>query len=151
MRRACFKLQRNPTWARLTPSALRKKVMNLMATPCRPNGNGMPTSTKMGLLCRPQRLCKALLYPVVKEYKNLWNVPNLMLQKAPADNFVATIKLDFKPTTKYKGERTGLVVMGFSYAGLVLENTNDGIVLSQLECKNADKGTAGTNKQKPLN
>lgn len=81
-------------------------------------------------------------YPVVKEYKNLWNVPNLMLQKAPADNFVATIKLDFKPTTKYKGERTGLVVMGFSYAGLVLENTNDGIVLSQLECKNADKGTA---------
>ena len=48
-------------------------------------------------------------YPVVKEYKNLWNVPNLMLQKAPADNFVATIKLDFKPTTKYKGERNNFV------------------------------------------
>ena len=49
------------------------------------------------------------------------------------------MKLTFKPTTKYKGERTGLVVMGMDYAGLILENTDKGLVLSQLNCKKADK------------
>lgn len=80
-------------------------------------------------------------YPVVKDYKNLWDVANLLLQKTPADNFAATMKLTFKPTNKYKGERTGLVVMGMDYAGLILENTDSGLVLSQLECKKADKGS----------
>lgn len=31
------------------------------------------------------------------------------------------MKLTFKPTEKYKGERTGLVVMGLDYAGLILK------------------------------
>lgn len=79
-------------------------------------------------------------YPVVEDYKSLWDVANLMLQKTPSDNFVATMKLDFKPTKKYTGERTGLVVMGMDYAGLILENTEKGIVLSQVECKKADRG-----------
>ena len=65
-------------------------------------------------------------YPVVKEYKNLWDVANLLLQKTPAANFTATMKLTFRPTGKYKGERTGLVVMGLDYAGLILENTDKG-------------------------
>ena len=34
-----------------------------------------------------------------------------------------TTKLTFKPTKKYTGERTGLVVMGLDYAGLFVENT----------------------------
>lgn len=79
-------------------------------------------------------------YPVVKEYKSLWDVANLMLQKTPADNFTATIKLTFKPTEKYTGERTGLVVMGMDYAGLILENTDKGLVLSQVVCDKADRG-----------
>ena len=57
-------------------------------------------------------------YPVPEDYKSLWDVSNLMLQKTPAPNFTATTKLTFKPTEKYKGERTGLVVMGMDYAGL---------------------------------
>ena len=56
------------------------------------------------------------------------------------DNFTATMKLTFSPSPKYKGERTGLVVMGRDYAGLFLENTDKGLVLSQVECKGADKG-----------
>lgn len=51
------------------------------------------------------------------------------------------MKLTFKPTEKYKGERTGLVVMGLDYAGLILENTDKGLVLSQVSCPKADKGT----------
>lgn len=80
-------------------------------------------------------------YPVVKEYKNLWDVANLLLQKTPSDNFTATTKLTFSPDKRYKGERTGLVVMGLDYAGLILENTDNGLVLSQVACKKADKGT----------
>lgn len=79
-------------------------------------------------------------YPVVKDYKNLWDVPNLLLQKAPAPNFTATMKLNFQPTRKIMGERTGLVVMGASYAGLIMEQTEQGIILSQLECTNANRG-----------
>lgn len=50
------------------------------------------------------------------------------------------MKLTFKPCPKYKGERTGLLVMGLDYAGLILENTANGLTLSQVECKRADKG-----------
>ena len=49
-------------------------------------------------------------YPVVEEYKNLWDVANLLLQKTSSDNFSATMKLTFSPNLKNKGERTGLVV-----------------------------------------
>lgn len=79
-------------------------------------------------------------YPVVKEYKNLWDVANLLLQKTPADNFTTTMKLTFTPSSKYKGERTGLVVFGMDYAGLILENTERGLVLSQITCRKADRG-----------
>lgn len=79
-------------------------------------------------------------YPVVPQYRNLWDVVNLLLQKTPAPNFTATMKLTFSPTKQYKGERTGLVVMGMDYAALVLENTASGLTLSQVVCHGADKG-----------
>lgn len=78
--------------------------------------------------------------PVVPQCRNLWDVANLLLQKTPAPNFTATMKLTFSPTKQYKGERTGLVVMGMDYAALVLENTADGLTLSQVVCHGADKG-----------
>lgn len=83
-------------------------------------------------------------HPVNQGYRNLWDVPNLLLQKTPADAFAATMKLRFSPSPKYKGERTGLVVMGMDYAGLIMENTDNGIILSQTECINADKGSSET-------
>lgn len=79
-------------------------------------------------------------YPLREEAKSLWDVPNLLLQKTPAEEFVATMKLKFVPAAGYKGERTGLLVMGLDYGGLILENRVEGIVLSQVECKGADKG-----------
>lgn len=75
--------------------------------------------------------------PVVKDYHNLWDVQNLLLQKFPAPEFSATAKVAFSPTEKYLGERCGLVVMGLDYAGLMLENTSDGIILTQNTCIDA--------------
>lgn len=78
--------------------------------------------------------------PVPEDYKNLWDVPNLLLQKFPAPSFTVTTKLTFKPNSKLKNERAGLLVMGLDYALLSLENTENGLVLSQNQCLKADKG-----------
>ena len=89
-----------------------------------------------------ESLVRLYSYPVVPDYRNLWDVPNLLLQKTPAKDFTATMKLTFKPIGNYVGERTGLVVMGLDYAGLFLEQTAEGLWLSQAECRDAEEGTA---------
>jgi hypothetical protein len=62
------------------------------------------------------------------------------MQKFPAEEFTATTKLSFKPNTKLVNEKTGLVVMGQSYAGLVLKSEKDGISLVSVVCKKAIDG-----------
>jgi beta-xylosidase len=72
--------------------------------------------------------------------KNLWDVPNVLLQKLPAEEFMVTTKLNFKPNTKLENEKAGLVIMGFSYANLALKSTKDGTWLVYTVCKDAVKG-----------
>jgi beta-xylosidase len=72
---------------------------------------------------------------------NLWEVPNLLLQKFPAEEFTATTKLSFYPNEKLKNERVGLLVMGESYAHLSLVSKEDGVYLAYTTVANADKGT----------
>jgi beta-xylosidase len=72
--------------------------------------------------------------------KNLWDAPNLLLQKFPAPNFKATTKLTFNPFKK--GERAGLVVFGQDYGIININNTDKGLVINQSGCKNASKGTS---------
>ena len=71
--------------------------------------------------------------------KNLWQVPNVLLQKLPCEAFSVTTKLTFRPNTKLENEKAGLVMMGFSYANLVLVNKKDGIYLAYTVCKDAVK------------
>ena len=70
---------------------------------------------------------------------NFWDVPNLLLQKFPTEDFTVTTKVSFAPSSKYTGERTGLVVMGADYAVLAMENRADGLILVQNVCRKADK------------
>ncbi|WP_315824843.1 hypothetical protein [Paraflavitalea speifideaquila] len=37
--------------------------------------------------------------------KNLWDAPNILLQKWPAEEFVATTKLSFTPNSKLENEK----------------------------------------------
>lgn len=78
-------------------------------------------------------------WQLLGEANNLWNAPDLLLQKFPAPNFSATTKLTFNPYKK--GERAGLVVMGMDYASLTIENGESGLTLNQISCLNADKGS----------
>ena len=77
--------------------------------------------------------------PIPENFRNLWDIPNLLLQKMPVSEFTATMKITFVP--QIRGERTGLVIMGQDYALLSIENTADGLVLSQAECPRAENGT----------
>jgi beta-xylosidase len=74
--------------------------------------------------------------------KNLWDVPNVLLQKFPAEEFAAITKLTLVPNSKLENEKAGLAVMGFSYAYIGLKSKKDGIYLVQATCVNADEGKA---------
>lgn len=72
------------------------------------------------------------------EAKNAWDIPNMLMQKFPSETFMATTKLTFKP--KLENERTGLIIMGLSYANLLLKSHKEGISLVYGVCKKASEG-----------
>ncbi len=75
---------------------------------------------------------------------NLWDVPNMLLQKTPADKFTATTKV--RITSKADNQVGGLIMMGLDYSALVAKRVGQEFVLQQLVCKSADKGKAETVK-----
>lgn len=79
-------------------------------------------------------------------WHNLSDTPNLLLQKTPADRFTVTAKVRFIPNSQLKGrgETCGLVMMGLDYAALQLVDTEDGVVLQYVECREALEGTQET-------
>jgi beta-xylosidase len=81
---------------------------------------------------------------IPENYISLWQVPNLLLQKFPAPAFRATAKITFSPNPLQTGERAGLLVMGYDYAALSMESTEQGIQLSQVSCQNANLGNTET-------
>ncbi len=72
--------------------------------------------------------------------KNLWDVPNLLLQKFPTEKFTVTTKLVFMPNLKLENEKAGLIIAGLSYANIALKSKKDGVYLVYGTCKNAEKG-----------
>lgn len=83
----------------------------------------------------------------IPDSANLWRAPNILMQKPAAEEFMATAKLCFTPNPKLVNERAGLVVMGYSYAGLALKSKQDGIYLVTMLCKDAEKGIPETEKE----
>lgn len=73
--------------------------------------------------------------------KNLWHLPNLLLQKFPAPQFTTTTRIVFHPNEKLQNETVGLVIMGIDYAYLGLRSKHDGIYLVLTRCSNAEKGS----------
>lgn len=81
-------------------------------------------------------------YKLEEGWKNLWLVPNMLLQKTPADRFTVTSKLRF--TSKADGQFGGLIMMGLDYSALVVKRTGKEFQLVQMTCKAADKGKQQT-------
>ncbi|WP_367389146.1 glycoside hydrolase 43 family protein [Lewinella sp. LCG006] len=75
---------------------------------------------------------------VQQDIANLWEAPNLLLQKMPAATFTATTKLTFHH--HFDSEKTGLIVMGRDYAYLALVQQDSQLFLQQTECIKAENG-----------
>ena len=75
--------------------------------------------------------------PTLK-YKNLWNVPSLMVQKFSAPAFSATAKLDCASLSS--AEKAGLLVFGLDYSYVGVRKTATGFTVMQSVCEKADKG-----------
>ena len=73
-----------------------------------------------------------------KDFKSLWDVPNLVLQKPTAPRFTATAKVRF--ASKEDGQYGGVVMMGRDYSALVICRQGDGFLLQRHSCMGADEG-----------
>ena len=81
-------------------------------------------------------------YKLSDGWKNFWEVPNLLLQKTPADNFTVTTKV--RMTSKADGQFGGLIMMGLDYSALVVRRLGKAFQLVQMTCHDADKGKPQT-------
>jgi len=67
--------------------------------------------------------------PTINESDKIFEAPNLLLQKFPAEEFTTTTKLTFN--ARLNGETTGLLIMGLDYSYLCLKNDNGKLYLNQ--------------------
>jgi beta-xylosidase len=77
-------------------------------------------------------------HKLTEHWKNLWEVPNLLLQKTPGDEFTVTAKVRF--TSKADGQFGGIIMMGHNYQALVVKRVGKEFQLLILTCEDADRG-----------
>ncbi len=70
--------------------------------------------------------------------EGLWNIPNLLLQKFPAEEFTASTKFTFNARTD--NEEAGFMVMGEDYQYISLKRINNKMYVRAVQCKNARLG-----------
>ena len=72
-------------------------------------------------------------------WRNLWDTPNLLMEKIVGPSMEFTAELVFRPS--YEGDRVGLVVMGLDYSTLELYFDGQQVTLQRRACADADSGT----------
>lgn len=75
-----------------------------------------------------------------KELPNLWDVPNLLLQKLPAENFTTTTKVKLNIEWETTGKTAGLLMMGQSYAYVGTSFEEGSFWVKQVVCNDAING-----------
>lgn len=78
--------------------------------------------------------------PLPENFRNFFDVPNILAQKFPAPNFTVTTKVTFTPRTD--DEKIGLIIMGLDYAYLSVKKLPDGLFISQTVCLDAENGAS---------
>jgi beta-xylosidase len=71
-------------------------------------------------------------------FKNLWDGPNLLLQKFPAEEFTATAKVSLSP--RFAGEKFGLLLMGLDYSYVGVSFKDGKLHVAAANAKDADQG-----------
>lgn len=75
---------------------------------------------------------------VSAHFKNMWEVPNLYLQKFDGETFADTLHLTI--TAKADSQQSGFIIMGRDYCRLAVELEHEQFLLKRITCKNADNG-----------
>ena len=81
-------------------------------------------------------------YDLPSDFRSLWQVPNLLLQKPTAPRFTATAKVRF--ASKNDHQYGGLIMMGRDYSALVVYRQGDDFLLQRHTCISADEGQPET-------
>jgi len=85
------------------------------------------------------------LYSVeqASSYKNLWDCPNILQQKFPAERFSVTARMRFRPNPQLleHSEQAGFAVMGTDCYALRLSDRTGGALLEYVTCQNAPSGS----------
>jgi beta-xylosidase len=97
-----------------------------------------PSSRWWSLTARPGylRLVPQSL-PAGATPANLWTAPHLLLQKLPAESFVATAAVGLSRAAS--GDAIALVAMGLDYALVRLRRTDSGFVVESIICRGASE------------
>ncbi|GGH14008.1 glycosyl hydrolase 43 family protein [Sphingobacterium alkalisoli] len=74
------------------------------------------------------------------DFKNMLDVPNILTQKMPAENFKATTKIRLVANEKDLKEKAGFIVVGEDYSQLYIAGTADQYALFQGICKRGLSG-----------
>ena len=80
---------------------------------------------------------KLNLYHLADSVRNLWNLPAILGQKLPAEEFIAGVKVKFSP--QGQDESFGLMVLGSDYAYVSIIKNSLGTYIVCRKCINADK------------
>ena len=75
---------------------------------------------------------------VGENYQTLWNLPNLLLQKFPSEEFTATAKITLSP--RFEGEKFGLVILGQDHSYLGITYKNKLLYIAQATAENVENG-----------
>jgi beta-xylosidase len=78
---------------------------------------------------------------VPQDFKNLWMVPNLLLQKFPAPSFTASTIITLHPEEAKSGKTAGLIILGMDYATLSMSHDENGFFIQQTEAIEAIDGS----------
>jgi beta-xylosidase len=90
----------------------------------------------------PQRgFLRLLAVPKPTAEASLWNVPNILTQRLPAENFMATTKVSLNIEWDVcQGKQAGLIMLGNDYSYLAIRKDAEGFYVEQLQNEGANLG-----------
>lgn len=90
----------------------------------------------------PESMMRIYGHRVSESFVNMWEVPNLWLQKLPCEEFTATAHVCISAKGAAEDVSSGMIIMGWDYARLGLAKKSDKFVLQLAKCTDAEKGGA---------
>ena len=84
---------------------------------------------------------RLLAVPKLTNEATLWDTPNILTQRLPAENFTATTKLDLNiEWDVWQGKQAGLIMFGNDYSYLAIRKDEQGFYVEQLQNNDANSG-----------